>query len=151
MRLMDYLFLGTLDLAGCAEPTKRQVVIHESIEDKFDKPIPRINIRPREAIILAPNSTVGLLVEDHSQRRLVRNVAIYFAPEGGKSFKLDITGSPKELERTGQSHYCWNVRKQFSQIPEGHGRIIVYVFGKNETGVCEVPIVLGKYNETMFK
>lgn len=153
MRLTDYLLLGALTFSGCAEAPKRQTVAHETIEDEFDTPQPKVNIRAHEAIMLTPNSALGLTIEDHSKKRFIRDVAIYFIPAGKdlrSGVRLDISGSTRELETNGKAVYCWHVGKQFSQIPEGPGIMKVYIVGR-ETGMCEIPIVFGKYDDSLMR
>src|SRR3989338_2965845 len=147
MRLTDYVILGTLALAGCAEAQKRNIVFHETIEQKFDKPQPKANIKARESLLLTPNSAIGITVEDLAERRKVSAVVMYFKPENGKSIKLDISGSARELQEKGKSHFCWYIG---DKILEGPGTFAVYLIGEGEVGVYEEAITIKSYDFRKF-
>ncbi len=137
--MREYLFAALLALAGCAE-IKTQI---ELSSEKYDKPKPFVNIRPREGIWLTLNSSVALTVEDRAENRVVYAAVMYFIPEGKGRIELETTGSVRELQDTGKSYFCWHARKQFEKLPEGPGTFVLEIIGR-EKSTYEVPITIKK-------
>lgn len=148
MRL-EYVLAGLLAMGCTTSPfseTKPSVV--QPIQ--FDKPRPSANIRSYETLTLTPEQNISITVTDVAERRSIRDIHMYFLPEGKQGIALHIAGSPLELEKKGTSHFCWYAGEQFNQLPEGKGRFILEIVGR-ETGTYDVPVTLCKYCDVAIR
>jgi len=100
--------------------------------------------------LLLYNQNISITVTDVAERRSIRDVHMYFLPEGKQGIALHIAGSPLELEKKGTSHFCWYAGEQFNQLPEGKGRFILEIVGR-ETGTYDVPVTLCKYCDVAIR
>jgi len=97
MRL-EYVLAGLLAMGCTTSPfseTKPSVV--QPIQ--FDKPRPSANIRSYETLTLTPEQNISITVTDVAERRSIRDIHMYFLPEGKQGIALHIAGSPLELEK----------------------------------------------------